>query len=182
MKDKESIQEQKLITLVPIGLNQTEILEALKKDLSEIFRSKVRSVPSLEIPADSYNQQRNQYHATRFLAALRNSMKPEKQEKILGITSKDLYVEKLNFVFGQAEFPGNYGVISLARLDPSFYGLPEDRSLFLKRALKEAVHELGHTFGLKHCINFDCVMYFSNTLKDTDRKKTEFCPLCKAQL
>jgi len=50
------------------------------------------------------------------------------------------------------------------------------------RAVKEAVHELGHTFGLDHCSDPRCVMHFSNMLADTDRKGREFCPSCRARL
>jgi len=54
---------------------------------------------------------------------------------------------------------------------------------FGQRALvedgKEAVHELGHTYGLKHCPNPACVMHFSNSLHDTDLKGWKFCPNCQ---
>lgn len=50
-----------------------------------------------------------------------------------------------------------------------------DRDRFVHRAVTEAVHELGHTYGLNHCDDPHCVMWFSNTLAETDRKGTEFC-------
>jgi archaemetzincin len=48
--------------------------------------------------------------------------------------------------------------------------------------VKEAVHELGHMFGLDHCSDLRCVMHFSNSLADTDRKGRDFCPSCRARL
>jgi archaemetzincin len=47
------------------------------------------------------------------------------------------------------------------------------------RALKEAVHELGHTLGLVHCPEAGCVMHFSNTLADTDCKSHRLCAMCE---
>jgi len=182
MKNKKIAQEQSVITLVPIGLGKEDVLGAIGKDLEEAFACQVRIANPLEILADSYNPSRNQYQAPLFLRTLHRFMDPEKNDKVLGVTDKDLYVEGLNFVFGQAELLGSFAVISLARLHQSFYGLPEDHLLFLKRVTKEAVHELGHTFGLSHCRHSDCVMYFSNSLHDTDQKSTEFCPSCKTQL
>jgi len=86
----------------------------------------------------------------------------------------------LNFVFGEATTKA--AVISLTRLRQSFYKLPEDREIFRKRVLTEAVHELGHTYRLGHCENPRCVMFFSNSLTDTDRKGFEFCLSCKDKL
>ena len=48
--------------------------------------------------------------------------------------------------------------------------------------VKEAIHELGHTFGLFHCNNKLCVVYFSNSLYDTDRKGKRLCLDCKNKL
>ncbi|MBI5187681.1 MAG: archaemetzincin family Zn-dependent metalloprotease [Nitrospirae bacterium] len=101
-------------------------------------------------------------------------------EKVLGIVDHDLYVPQLNFVFGEAG--RKMAVISLTRLRQEFYGLSEDRGLFHKRTLTEAVHELGHTYGLGHCRNPRCVMFFSNSLMDTDRKGPEFCLGCGGRL
>ena len=101
-------------------------------------------------------------------------------QKILGIVDHDLFVPELNFVFGEAG--SKAAVISLTRLRQTFYRLPEDQNLFDRRTLTEAVHELGHTYGLGHCENPRCVMFFSNSLSDTDRKGPEFCPRCTKNL
>jgi archaemetzincin len=114
------------------------------------------------------------------LNALMNEEEYARYEKVLGIVDLDLYVPELNFVFGEAS--QRAAVISLARLRQEFYNLPQDQSLFHKRALTEAVHELGHTYGLGHCGNPLCVMFFSNSLIDTDRKGSKFCPKCGRNL
>jgi archaemetzincin len=102
--------------------------------------------------------------------------------RALGITGADLYAPGLNFVFAIADIEGRRAVISLARLRPQFYGSPPDDALFLQRAVKEAVHELGHTCGLGHCRNPRCVMFFSNTLHDNDVKGPGFCTACRDKL
>jgi archaemetzincin len=88
---------------------------------------------------------------------------------LLGVTDVDLYVPRLNFVFGEADSKRGVAVFSIARLQTP------DRERFVHRAATEAIHELGHTYGLAHCNNPRCVMWFSNTLDETDRKGTEFC-------
>ena len=101
-------------------------------------------------------------------------------EKILGIIDQDLYVPKLNFVFGEAS--RRVAIISLTRLRNEFYSLPKDQTLFRKRVLTEAVHELGHTYGLEHCRNPHCVMFSSKSLIDTDLKGPDFCERCKSKI
>lgn len=102
--------------------------------------------------------------------------------KVLGVADVDLFAGGLNFVFGQAELPGSAAIISLCRLRPEFYGEPPNEALKRRRLLIEAVHELGHTFGLDHCDSNKCVMRFSNALADTDAKGYDFCFECLAAL
>lgn len=127
------------------------------------------------IPRKSYNTSRDQYRARKFLEAAKKC----EGYRVLGITEVDLYVKDLNFVFGLAQRSGRCAVISLARLA---FGSEDNDNRFLARSLKEAVHELGHTFGLDHCSNGRCVMHFSNRLLNTDSKRSTFCDRCTGRL
>jgi archaemetzincin len=134
----------------------------------------------LDHPAYAYNARRRQYLSSAILKRLRDLTLPD-AERCLGIVDLDLYVPDLNFVFGQASLNGHEAVIALPRLRQSFYGLPDDEALFHQRAVKEAIHELGHTYGLRHCPDSLCVMHFSNSLHDTDVKSARFCQRCHTQ-
>ncbi|ACK43073.1 MULTISPECIES: archaemetzincin family Zn-dependent metalloprotease [Dictyoglomus] len=172
---------EKYIYIVPIGNIEKDLLDFLKKKIEEVFNIKVKDYKNLSIPEEAYNPQRKQYYSYHFLNLL-SSLNPLDAYKILGITNVDLYTDYLNFIFGEAIVNGKECVISIARLDNKFYNLPADNELLKLRTLKEAVHELGHTMGLKHCETPSCVMYFSNTLADTDKKSYNFCPKCKSRL
>lgn len=126
----------------------------------------------------AFDLSRNQYNASEIFKSLYRF----KGAKVLGIIDKDLYVRGLNFVFGQAKCPGRAALISITRLRQEFYKLSEDDKLFFTRVVKEAVHELGHTYGLRHCPDKGCVMFFSNSIIDTDRKGTSFCKMCLKRL
>ncbi len=153
-------QQAPPIVLVPIV--EEDILTVIGEGLKEAFgRACVLAAP-LPHPDYAYDGRRGQYLADAILARLRT----------LG----------LNFVFGQAAMGGPAAVIALPRLRQGFYGRPEDKALFHQRALKEAVHELGHTYGLGHCPDPTCVMHFSNSLPDTDRKGDSFCQRCKDEI
>jgi archaemetzincin len=166
------------ILLVPIGEIDQKVIQVLQNDLNRIFNKQVLIGKGIPDPDYAYNKKRNQYLSTAILNAITEQKEYAPHEKILGMIDHDLYVPELNFVFGEAS--GKAAVISITRLRQTFYHLPEDQSLFHRRVLTEAVHELGHTFGLGHCQNPRCVMFFSNSLTDTDRKGSEFCQKCGA--
>ena len=168
------------IVLVAVGEVDPKVIQILKEDLSKVFGKQVWVGKGMPEPHYAFNKKRNQYLSTTILNALANEKEYTPFEKVLGIVNHDLYVPELNFVFGEAS--QRVAVISLTRLRQEFYKLPEDQNLFYKRALTEAVHELGHTYGLGHCENPRCVMFFSNSLIDTDRKGSEFCSKCKNNL
>jgi len=168
------------IILTAIGRVDIEILEKLRNKLEIIFKKEVIIGRGMPEPIYALNEKRNQYLSTAIVRSMMKQKEYAQYEKVLGVVDYDLYVPELNFVFGEAGRKA--AVISLTRLRQGFYGLPEDKNLFHKRILTEAVHELGHTYGLIHCTNPRCVMFFSNSLVDTDRKGFEFCERCSKQI
>ncbi|MGA8849877.1 MAG: archaemetzincin family Zn-dependent metalloprotease [Dehalococcoidia bacterium] len=167
------------ITLKPLGNIADEIMERLKDEVSGIFHCPVEIKAGFDDLAQAYNPERKQYFSSKLLASLKKS---EGEERVVGIADVDLYVPRLNFVFGEADIVSGTAIISLCRLRQEYYGLAPDEALFLGRATKEIVHELGHTFGLGHCPDNKCVMHFSNSLADTDLKKAHFCNKCRPKI
>jgi archaemetzincin len=168
------------ISLIPIGDIEKSILAPLRKGLADKFHTEVCLRYSLPEPDYAHNTKRGQYLANPVILALTRHEAYGESERVIGVMDHDLFVPELSFVFGVARGP--MALISLTRLRQEFYGLPEDRELFMKRIMTEAVHELGHTFGLEHCKNPRCVMFFSSSIADTDRKGFRFCPLCRRKV
>ena len=166
------------IEIVSIGSIDTDVLEYLVSLVSDRLNAVVGVGSSSPISLFREDELRKQYHSTRMLRALCDMQIFD--TILLGVADVDIYVPSLNFVFGEADPANEVAVISLARLRPTFYGLQDDHDLFLERVGKEAVHELGHVIQLKHCSQRRCVMFFSNSLTDTDLKEDRFCPDCAA--
>jgi len=168
------------IKLVPVGTLPPPLLGFLQEGLARALGADVRMAENLPLPA-TCPEGCTQYPGEPFLTALAATRTPG-AEVILGVANVDLSVPGLNFVFGLADPGSGCAVISLARLYPEFYGQPRHPQLFKDRALKEAVHEIGHLLGLGHCPDPACIMFFSNSLTDTDRKGPGFCAQCESNI
>ena len=155
-------------------------LEHLAVGLARIFRTPCSVRPGSLNSSFALDPRRNQYYSTAILQRLERSADPD--ARVLGVTALDLYVPVLTFVFGEAQLEGNCAVVSQARLDEQFYGLPQREDLLHERLLKESVHELGHTFGLRHCTDWQCVMTSSHAVERLDIKNVDFCASCRRQV
>jgi archaemetzincin len=130
-------------------------------------------------PTYLYDRRRKQWISNRILDWLLQNNNPDHKSKVLAMCDFDAFSDDLNFVFGEAHFGGRVAAIYLPRLREEFYVRKSDTNkLFKQRVIKEAVHELGHVFGLTHCEKSKCVMHFSNSLQDTDFKDYRFCEKC----
>ena len=129
-------------------------------------------------PRDAFDPKRKQYNSTQLLLKLLE-IDSGANGKTLGVADVDLFIPVLTFVFGEAQLGGSAAVVSTHRLRQQFYGLRENQRLFYERCEKEAVHELGHAFGLAHCRSYSCVMHFSNSIEQVDLKSAAFCDDCR---
>ena len=169
------------ITLRPSNDIAKEVMEEIEEQVKLVFHCPVTIKTGLNHLSHAYNSQRNQYLASTLLESLSTDKKGD-DEKIIGIVEVDLYCSHLSYIFGEADFNSSTAIMSLYRLRQEYYGLPADRGIFITRACKETIHELGHIFGLQHCSNLTCVMHYSNSLADTDWKEIYFCEKCRPKL
>ncbi|MGQ9619202.1 MAG: archaemetzincin family Zn-dependent metalloprotease [Candidatus Aminicenantia bacterium] len=172
---------ERKVYLLKIGEVEDFVIEFLEKNLKDVYPFVFVS-KEVELNLDSaYNPIRRQFLSTPILLQL-DKNKPKDAFMVLGIIDHDIYANGLNFIFGEAELAKKIAIISIKRLREDFYGKRENSLLLKVRALKEAVHELGHLFGISHCSNPLCVMFFSNSLLDTDRKLYKFCNSCRSKV
>lgn len=167
------------IGMVALGPVDLPLLMAIAEHVGRTFRHPVTLLEPAPDPLFAYDERRGQYSSVLVLRSLLERAHPS-MARILGITAKDLFIPMLSFVLGQAQLNGRVAVISLARLQQQFYGFPPDPELLRARAVKEAVHEMGHTFGLTHCTDVRCPMSLSNNVQHVDAKGPVLCTACTA--
>jgi archaemetzincin len=151
--------------------------DEMKLLIGQVFRAEttVLKVPFLHASASPDRQ----YPAREFLQYLQ-SFAAEKT-LVAAIAGPDLSFPGLNFVFGLSDHENGVAVVSLYRFLGKKKVAQSDRRAF-ERTLKTAVHELGHLYGLSHCKDQKCAMFFSFDVADTDYKQKQFCGRCTEKL
>jgi archaemetzincin len=167
------------IRLQPVGEEVAlELADEVAAALARVLGVSCHVVTAPVDAAFAYDKLRMQHYSTAILERLSQLAPAEPGTRILALTELDLFVPVLTFVFGEAQLGGPCAVVSLHRLREEFYGLPANPQLLQERAIKEAVHELGHTLELKHCSDWRCVMASTHAVERLDLKSSQFCGGC----
>jgi archaemetzincin len=176
-----SSQEHTLV-ISPIGDLDAggELLEPLGKELRKLFGYPTGILPLIEEKDLWLDPVRKQYHSTPILETLAVISPPE-AVKVLAITKVDLFIPILTHVYGEAQLGGKACILSTYRFNEEPSHGPSTE-MFYCRLLKEAVHELGHTFNLRHCTDSTCAMHYCRSVKEVDRKSNHFCRYCAVLL
>lgn len=175
------------IFLLPMGEAERGLTEMLLQPIQNVFQVETAVMNTAVNMRSFYDEQRNQYNSTSMLQFAKEnltnsylrSVRRHHTKAYLLVTGEDLFIPILTYVFGEAELNGDVAVVSHHRLQNERYGLPPNPALLNERLRKEAIHELGHTYGLVHCRSPQCVMHTSTYVEDIDLKGESFCDPCK---
>jgi len=165
------------ILVVPVGEPDPGVLERICEDIARVLGFGTRIQPLIEDLSFAYDPGRDQYHSTLILEKLADRA-PADALKVLAVVPVDLFIPILTHVYGEAQLGGRTSVISSFRLKRDSFGSALPQKL-LDRMAKEAIHELGHTFSLRHCPEENCIMHYCRDEADVDRKSDQLCRYCR---
>lgn len=158
----------------------------VRRDIEAAIRYFTPDLPihemAIAIPPGAYIAERGQLDANSLIRGLTDSEVVQERKLTLAFTEKDMFYEKMNFVFGLAHAGLAKAVISTFRLSRDPMLSPVSEGAFRERVFKECMHEIGHVWALGHCHDKKCVMSFSSTIIEVDRKLPKFCGNCELKL
>ena len=173
-------QSEHIILISPVGDLSAELTEAIAGEIKRVFGFSTAIESVLQDLSFALDQNRNQHHSTMILEQLA-ARAPMQAVKVIAIAQVDLFIPILTHVYGEAQLGGTACVVSTFRLNEGRSGL-NISAKYIDRIVKEAIHELGHTFNLRHCPEASCIMHYCRNEEDVDRKSDELCRYCKVML
>jgi len=169
-----------IIILTPIGNIPAALFTKIADSITHTFGFSTQVTPLVSDISFAYDPNRNQYNSTEILDQL-SSFLPENMNKIFAITDVDLFIPILTYVYGEAQLGGIAAILSVQRLMPTTPSANAEKVMY-ERICKEAIHEIGHTFNLRHCEDPACIMHYCRGIEDVDRKTDQLCRYCHVLL
>lgn len=165
------------VFVLPLGTLDADIAATIEQGIRRVFGLDVCLMNAGQTPDHAFDARRRQYSSELILRDIIQQC-PEGALRLLAVTTVDLFIPMLTFVYGQAQLNGRVSLVSTARMHQEFYDLKQDRPLTLSRILKESIHELSHTFGLIHCPLQSCMMSIATGTSQLDAKSEVLCSGC----
>ncbi len=172
------------VKLVVLGRFDAALERAIADGLTRELQVRVESLPRRALPQAAYYAPRRRYRADRLLDHLRAELENEpNQVKVIGFTSSDISTTARGHrdwgVFGLGDLGGRASVISTHRLRRR----ARDADHLRFRVVSTAIHEVGHTLGLRHCTESRCVMNDAHgTIRTVDNSTGHLGPECRAEV
>jgi archaemetzincin len=171
-----------LVYVLPIAASPTDAMrDCVETIVRRFFGWSTAWLPQEPLPAGAYDEKRGQADSTPLMHLALERIPPDAR-RLLAVTEVDIMTPMLSFLFGRAQLEGPVALVSMARLGQEAYGREADHALLCERFRKEVLHELCHTFGLRHCDDRGCALSHSVSIFDIDRKQLGLCASCEERL
>ena len=167
-------------------------LEAMREFVAAFFQLPVRIAAPIEIEAETKRlkleriiqvdryRTRTQLNAGKILDEVLHPNIPSDAAIYVGITSSDLFYDGTG-VHGLASLRGRVAACSFYKFTSS-RRTEQNRLAEIRNFCRLLSHEIGHTFGMGHCVFFRCAMNGCNSTLENTSTPLYYCPVCKDKL
>ncbi|MBI5583556.1 MAG: peptidase M54 [Deltaproteobacteria bacterium] len=168
------------VEIIPLGRVDEVAGAVVAANIQEFLGFPTTLASPQPVPEEAHLPGRNQYDAGWILKQLRRGLDPRALR--LGVTTRDLALPILTYVFGEALVGGRAAVVSVFRLGTEPGQPRKDLGRLYERLAKVALHETAHALGVPHCRRSGCLMRFSYGLDHLDTLEIAFCPACREEI
>lgn len=169
---KKVVQEITIEIQPFVGFSERDA-KYIASEIMKIY-PKVTVKAPINFPQTAFNKERKRYRADSLITFL--ATRTTEKHVTIGLTDNDISTTKGPAadwgVMGLGFCPGKACIASTFRL-------AKDQKI--EQLFKVAIHELGHTQGLPHCVLNTCFMRDAEGKNPTNEEK-EFCIGCKQLL
>jgi archaemetzincin len=179
---QSEVPGKEVLLIQPLGKElPDEDMALVRQALVGFYNLQIRVMPRVDLPEQAYYQPRRRYRAEKILPFLLEKL-PGDGARILGLTGVDISTDNGSIkdwgILGLASLGGKECIVSAFRCHKrSPQGMPARILL-----AKVAVHEVGHTLGLDHCITRGCLMEDAGGLVRTCDREYDICSRCRSML
>jgi archaemetzincin len=179
---QSGVPGKQVLLIQPLGKElPNEDMDLVKQVLVGFYNLQIRVLPRLDLPEQAYYEPRRRYRAEKILPFLLEKL-PGDGDRILGLTGVDISTSKGSAedwgILGLAKAGGKACIISAFRCHlRSMDRVPAGILL-----AKVAVHEVGHTLGLGHCMTMGCLMEDTGGMVHTYDGNFDICEHCRSKL
>ena len=172
------------IQVIALGPVDNRLLSIVAANVFTVYGLPAQVCRGWEMPQKAYDVHRQQYDVAVLLKHIEDrqltaaSRQAVAGTKTIAITAVDIFVPIFSFVYGEARHGATAAVVSVNRLVDT----PASSANVYLRAVKVALHELGHLFDMPHCEDDLCLMHYADTLAAIDNQPLQFCRYCRAEL
>lgn len=171
-----------VIYIQPLGDGlSSEDIDATARALVAELGADVRILAPRPLPQSAYYPARKRYRAEKLLDFIEPLLPPD-GDRILALTTRDVSSTSGSTadwgLVGLASYTRPVGIVSKFRCQSGAASPARAR----ERLAKIAVHEIGHTLGLRHCDVAGCLMQDARGKVSICEQMDGFCPRCRHQV
>jgi archaemetzincin len=171
-------KENLIINITTMGEVDNYTVELVKSEAEKFYNAKIIILPRTKLLTECKIKNTEKYSGGLLLDSV-NQIYNKEKHKVLLLTNYDICVDRnLN-----GKIHKNWSVLGLAYLNKKPAIVSTYRIKNKDRLIKVSIHEIGHTLGITHCDNTECVMVDAKGKAiNIDKAKLWMCDKCKSKI